>query len=220
MPYYEAQAFLFDMDGTIIDSHSQVDRAWSLWCARRGFELVEVLPHTRGVRTEDSMRMLIPHLDIAAEVAWIEAIEAGNEGIRVISSADQFLAHLPADRWAVVTSASKRVLEARFESCGLALPRTVVTAEMVSRGKPSPEPYLHAAEKLGVAPGDCIVFEDARAGMESALAAGCRVVLVGGMRSSENGVIASITDYAQLELIVNEHLLLGVSEASGSAHSI
>ena len=221
MRRHEAQALLFDMDGTLIDSHVLVDRVWSAWCARRGFDLEEIRPYTHGVRTEDTLRMIAPHLDMAAEVAWMEEIETDTTGgIRLVPSAGHFLARVPDEHWAVVTSASRPVLDARFEACGLVLPRAIVTSETVSRGKPSPEPYLQAASKLGVNPRDCIVFEDAPAGMESALAAGCRVVLVGGLRSDERGVIASITDYAQLELEVGEALVLSVPDPVPQRHAV
>ena len=214
MVYFETHALLFDMDGTIIDSRLQVERAWAAWCARRGFNLEAIRRYTHGVRTEDTLRCIAPELDIAAETAWIEALDLGDDGagVGIVAGVDRFLARLPEARWAVVTSAPRPLLEARFASCDLGLPSAVVTAETVRRGKPSPEPYLQAAQKLGVDPSDCIVFEDAPAGMESALAAGCRVILVGGLRSTRSGVVASVADYTQLELAVGRRLLLGIPE--------
>ncbi|GAB7125773.1 HAD-IA family hydrolase [Silvimonas sp. JCM 19000] len=221
MPRHHALAFLFDMDGTLIDSHVLVDRTWSAWCARRGFDLEEIRPYTHGVRTEDTLRMVAPHLDVATEVAWMEEIETDTSGgIKLVPNAGHFLARVPDEHWAVVTSASRPVLDARFEACGLVLPRAVVTSETVSRGKPSPEPYLQAAEKLGIHPRDCIVFEDAPAGMESALAAGCRVVLVGGLQSTERGVIGAINDYAELELDVHDGLTLSVPESVAARYAM
>jgi sugar-phosphatase len=208
MRYFSSQALLFDMDGTIIDSRVHVDRAWSAWCARHGLAFAEVRPFTHGVRTADTLRRVAPELDVAAETAWIEALDLGSDGIDVVAGVDRVLASLPEARWAVVTSAPRALLEARFARCGLALPRAVVSAETVRHGKPSAEPYRQAAEKLGVDPRDCIVFEDAPAGMASALAAGCRVVLVGGLRSTETGVIACIDDYAQL--VVDERWRIGI----------
>jgi sugar-phosphatase len=210
MHYFETPALLFDMDGTIIDSCVQVDRVWSAWCERSGYVLEEIRQYTHGVRTEDTLRRIAPELDIAAETAWIEALDLGGEGFGVVAGVDQFLECLPETRWAVVTSAPRLLLEARFASCGLALPRVVVSAETVRRGKPSPEPYLQAAEKLGVDPRDCIVFEDAPAGMASALAAGCQVVLVGGLQSTADGVIACVGDYSQLALAVGPRLRVGI----------
>lgn len=208
MRYFASQALLFDMDGTIIDSRAHVDRAWSAWCARHGLALEDVRPFTHGVRTADTLRRVAPELDVAAETAWIEALDVGQDDIGVVAGVDRVLASLPETRWAVVTSAPRALLEARFASCRLTLPRAVVSAETVRHGKPSAEPYRQAAEKLGADPRDCIVFEDAPAGMASALAAGCRVVLVGGLRSTEAGVIACIDDYAQLA--VDERWQIGI----------
>ena len=210
MRYFETQALLFDMDGTIIDSREHVDRAWALWCARHGLAFDDVRPFTHGVRTADTLRRVAPELDIAAETAWIEALDLGRDGIDVVAGVARVLAMLPDARWAVVTSAPRPLLEARFASCSLAVPSAVVSAETVRQGKPSAEPYRQAAEKLGVDPRDCIVFEDAPAGMTSALAAGCRVVLVGGLQSAEDGVIACIEDYAQLALAVGERLQVAI----------
>lgn len=119
MPRHHALAFLFDMDGTLIDSHVLVDRTWSAWCARRGFDLEEIRPYTHGVRTEDTLRMVAPHLDVATEVAWMEEIETDTSGgIKLVPNAGHFLARVPDEHWAVVTSASRPVLDARFEACG------------------------------------------------------------------------------------------------------
>ena len=214
MHYFETQALLFDMDGTIIDSRAHVDRAWAAWCERQGLALEDVRPFTHGVRTADTLRRVAPELDIAAETAWIEALDLGRDGIGVVAGIDRVLASLPDARWAVVTSAPRPLLEARFASCALALPSAVVSAETVRHGKPSAEPYRQAAEKLGVDPRDCIVFEDAPAGMASALAAGCRVILVGGLQSAEDGVIACIEDYAQLAVAVGERLRVAIPSCS------
>ncbi|MBB5190064.1 sugar-phosphatase [Silvimonas terrae] len=209
MQQHRAQAFLFDMDGTLIDSHILVERVWEAWCARCDLNLDDIRQYTHGVRTEDTVRMVAPHLDVVAEVAWMEEIETDTTGgIAPVPGADTFLQQMPAGRWAVVTSASRPVLDVRFAACNMQLPDVVVTSEEVDRGKPAPDPYLLAAKRLGVDPRQCIVFEDAPAGMASALAAGCKVVLVGDFISDEPGVIGHITDFAQLEFSVDGDLVL------------
>ncbi|MFA7258851.1 MAG: HAD-IA family hydrolase, partial [Aeromonas bestiarum] len=110
------------------------------------------------------------------------------------------LTRLPAERWALVTSASQRVARHRLESAGLPLPTLLVAAEDVVHGKPDPEPYLLGAKGLGVAPADCLVFEDAPAGIESALRAGCTVVQVGGNRRLDPAVAAVIQDWRQVSV--------------------
>lgn len=197
MPAHSAAALLFDMDGTLIDSHVAVESIWAIWCERHGLDLLEVIRVCHGTRTEDTVRLIAPHLDTAAEVAWLEALEAEVvDGQVALPGALPLLQALPASRWAVATSACDAVARMRFDHCGLPLPQVLVTAELVEHGKPAPDPYLLAAQRLGVAVRDCIVFEDAAAGLASALAAGCRVVLVGNHAPAQEGVIARIADYS------------------------
>ena len=215
----EASALLFDMDGTLVDSRAQVERTWTAWCARHALDLDAIREHTHGVRTEDTLRHvaaeLVPRLDIAGELAWIEALDLDTAGVAAVAGAARLLARLPVERWALVTSAPRALLEARFAHCALPLPEVVVSAETVSRGKPAPDPYRRAALDLGVDPRDCIVFEDAPAGIESALAAGCRVVLVGGLRSQRVGVVACIDDYTDFAVVATASggLRFGLPEA-------
>ncbi|UXY14543.1 HAD-IA family hydrolase [Chitiniphilus purpureus] len=196
MPLIHAAALLFDMDGTLIDSHQAVEHVWAVWCERRGLDLQAVLRVCHGTRTEDTVRLVAPQLDVAAEVAWLEALEAEVvDGQMALPGAAALLAQLPASRWAVATSAALPVARMRFAHCRLPLPEVLVTSEMVVQGKPAPDPYLLAARRLGVDPAQCVVFEDAPAGLASALAAGCRVILVGNHAPAQPGVIGRIADY-------------------------
>ena len=205
------------MDGTLVDSRAQVERTWSAWCARHAIAFDAIRAYTHGVRTIDTVRQVAAafsgragfaaDFDVAVETAWIEALDAsGAAAVAAVAGAPALLARLPATGWAVVSSAPRALLEARFAQCALPLPppHAIVSAEAVRCGKPSPEPYRLAAARLGVEPRDCIVFEDAPAGLESALAAGCRVVLVGGLRSEAAGVIACIDDYDGVDVAPRE----------------
>ena len=82
------------------------------------------------------------------------------------------LESLPVDDWAIVTSATRDLAIARLKSQGLPVPRIIVTAEDVINGKPDPEPFLLAANKLGVPAEQCVVIEDSPAGIAAANAAG------------------------------------------------
>ena len=211
MLYFDARALLFDMDGTLVDSRAQVERTWLAWCARHALDLDAIRAYTHGVRTVDTVRRVAAEyagavsfaadVDIDAETAWIEALDASGEAaVAPVAGAPALLERLPPACWAVVSSAPRALLEARFAQCALPLPppHAIVSAETVRHGKPSPEPYRLAATRLGVEARDCIVFEDAPAGLESAVAAGCRVVLVGALRSRDAAVIARIDDYTRI----------------------
>ncbi|MDM5112453.1 HAD-IA family hydrolase [Aeromonas salmonicida] len=196
-----AAALLLDMDGTLVHSTDEVETVWRLWCRRHQLAPEPVLAMCQGLRSREVIRALAPQLDMAQEVALLDELEIHHTGRgEAIMGSRALLSRLPAERWALVTSASQRVARHRLESAGLPLPTLLVAAEDVVHGKPDPEPYLLGAERLGVAPADCLVFEDAPAGIQSALRAGCAVVQVGGKRLLDPAVIAVIQDWRQVSV--------------------
>ncbi|MFM1641946.1 HAD-IA family hydrolase [Aeromonas salmonicida] len=206
-----AAALLLDMDGTLVHSTDEVETVWRLWCRRHQLAPEPVLAMCHGLRSREVIRALAPQLDMAQEVALLDELEIHHTGRgEAIMGSRALLTRLPAERWALVTSASQRVARHRLESAGLPLPTLLVGAEDVVHGKPDPEPYLLGAERLGVAPADCLVFEDAPAGIQSALRAGCAVVQVGGKRLLDPAVIAVIQDWRQVSVEVDEKGMLQV----------
>ncbi|MFQ2258571.1 HAD-IA family hydrolase [Aeromonas dhakensis] len=197
-----ARALLLDMDGTLVHSTGEVEAVWRLWCRRHRLDPEPVLAMCHGVRSREVIRTLAPQLDLAQEVALLDDLEIHHTGqAEALAGARTLLADLPVERWAVVTSASQRVARHRLRSAGLPLPALLVGAEDVAHGKPDPEPYLLAAERLGLAAADCLVFEDAPAGISSALRAGCRVVQVGGRQRLSPGISALIQDWRQVSVV-------------------
>lgn len=198
-----ARALLLDMDGTLVHSTGEVEAVWRLWCRRHRLDPEPVLAMCHGVRSREVIRTLAPQLDLAQEVALLDDLEIHHTGqAEALAGARTLLASLPVERWAVVTSASQRVARHRLRSAGLPLPALLVGAEDVEHGKPDPEPYLLAAERLGLAAADCLVFEDAPAGISSALRAGCRVVQVGDWQRLSPGISALIQDWRQVSVVV------------------
>lgn len=197
-------ALLFDMDGTILTSIAAVDRAWTAWARRVGIPLQPLLSELHGRRASETIRRFAPPgTDLAAEIAWLDAAElADTEGIAPIPGARGFLEGLPAGRWAVVTSAIRAVALGRIEAAGLPMPAVLVAAEDVGRGKPDPEGFLRAAERLGVAAAECLVFEDTAAGLEAGRAAGARVVRIAGPHAGTGDAadIPTIANYEALRL--------------------
>jgi mannitol-1-/sugar-/sorbitol-6-phosphatase len=174
-------ALLFDMDGTLVDSRTCVRRTWSAWCHRHGIDPARLFAVSEGRRNRETVRIVAPHLDVDVQVeALVAAEERCREGLRPIPGAAAVLADLTAGRWAIVTSAWRRLAEIRLDAAGLPWPDVLVTADDVIDGKPHPEGYLRAAAALGVDAGDCLVFEDAPAGLRAAAAAGMRSLRVGG----------------------------------------
>jgi mannitol-1-/sugar-/sorbitol-6-phosphatase len=173
-------AFLFDMDGTLLSSIAAAERVWGAWADRHGLDVETFLPTIHGVRAEDTIRRQnLEGIDIDAEVAWVHQGELDDVGgVHAIEGIVDFLNALPDDRWAIVTSATKQLAGRRLEAAGIAPPKTFVTAEDVKRGKPAPDCFLLAAERLGVKASDCLIFEDAPAGIAAAEAAGADVMVI------------------------------------------
>ncbi|WP_346825729.1 sugar phosphatase [Serratia inhibens] len=180
----ECKGFLFDLDGTLVDSLPAVERAWINWAKRRGINPQDVLDFIHGKQAITSLRHFMPGESEAAiqqEFLLLEQVEAQDtDGVTALPGAAALLARLNAldIPWAIVTSGSIPVATARRNAGGLPQPEVFITAEQVKHGKPQPDAYLLGAERLGLAPQDCVVVEDAAAGILSGLAAGCQVIAV------------------------------------------
>ncbi|WP_085630488.1 HAD-IA family hydrolase [Pseudomonas sp. R16(2017)] len=173
-------AFLFDMDGTVLNSIAAAERIWSAWAVHHGVDVDSFLPTIHGVRAIDTIRRLnLPGVDAQAQAAYITVAEIEDvEGVVEIPGAAAFLKALPADRWAMVTSAPRDLALRRMAAAGIPEPAVMITAEDVTTGKPDPAGYRLAAERLGVEPGDCLVFEDATAGILAAEAVGAPLMVI------------------------------------------
>ena len=173
------RALLFDMDGVLVSSTTADERSWLRWARVHGIEDTFSVHSTHGRRTVDTIRVALPHADLATELRRMEDFDAEDTtGTLLYPGVHELLAALPPDLWSIVTSASERILRQRLGLFGVALPPHVVTADHVTCGKPDPEPYRLGAAQLGLAPADCLVLEDAPAGIRSAKAAGCQVLAV------------------------------------------
>ena len=186
----DCEVVLFDLDGVLVDSSQCITRHWQEWADRHSLDIDEIMQVAHGLRSGDTMRLVAPHLDIEAEERQYMAMEeTDHEGVTAIDGARQVLARLPAEGWAIVTSGSARLARGRLAYVGLPVPNVLVTAEDVKDGKPSPEPYLLGAKRLGVPFDKCVVIEDAPAGIQAGKSAGMRVI----------GIAATHTRQALLE---------------------
>jgi len=170
-------ALLFDLDGVLIDSTPAVARVWSRWALAHGFDPEEVVAHAHGRPSISTIREYLPNADYEAENDFVESAEIADlDGVVPLPGTLRLLASLPENRWTIVTSCTRALAEVRIKAAGLPLPATMVTSSDIVHGKPDPEPYLKGAAFLGFAAADCVVLEDAPAGIRSGKAAGARVI--------------------------------------------
>ena len=168
---------LFDLDGVLVDSTPAVARVWAGWAREHGFDPDEVVKKAHGRPSITTIRELLPHADHEAENREVERREITDvEGVVPLPGALELLRALPLERWAIVTSCTRQLAGVRIAAAGLPQPKHLVTATDVHRGKPDPEPYLKGAQFLGVPAVNCLVIEDAPAGIRAGKAAGARVV--------------------------------------------
>ena len=174
------RAFLFDMDGTLLNSIAAAERVWSIWAERHGLDVEAFLATIHGVRAIDTItRQALPGVDPEVEARWITEAELNDvEGVVAIPGAVEFLTRLPPDQWALVTSAPKALALRRLQAAGIPVPTVLVTAEDVASGKPDPACYVLGAQRLGVPVQDCLVFEDATVGIRAGEAAGADIMVV------------------------------------------
>ncbi len=173
------KAVLFDMDGTLVDSTQVVERAWGSWAARHNIPLNDVLSFSHGRPTISTLEHFLPGRDHSAELKELARFEeTQTEGILAVAGAAHVLHALQVQNhpWAVVTSAWRKLAEIRIMAAGLPLPKVIVPIDEIQNGKPDPEGFLQAAAHLGVAPEECIVFEDTRPGIDAGLNGGMQVV--------------------------------------------
>ncbi|MET7731412.1 HAD-IA family hydrolase [Streptomyces sp. NPDC005402] len=198
-----ARALLLDMDGTLVNSDAVVERIWRRWAEHHGLDGDEVMNVVHGRQGHASMAVLLPgrpmEQNLADNARMLAEETADMDGVVAIPGAREFLASLRGLPHALVTSADVPLSTARMAAAGLELPDVRVTAESVGASKPDPEGFLKGAAELGVAPADCVVFEDSGAGIAAGKAAGMRVVGV-GPRAGLHGPDVVVQDLTQVRV--------------------
>jgi sugar-phosphatase len=177
MTQLHCAALLFDLDGVLINSTPAVARVWQRWAIEHGFNPEEVVHRAHGRPSLTTVREYLPNADHEAENREVERREIEDlEGVVPLPGALELLASLPPDRWAIVTSCTRRLAEVRIRAAALPLPKHLISSTDITHGKPHPEPYLKGASVLGFAASDCVVLEDVPAGIRAGKAAGARVI--------------------------------------------
>ncbi len=177
MNQLDCAALLFDLDGVLVDSHLVVERTWERWARRHGLPVEGLATRAHGRRSIETVQEVAPHLDTAGEVALLAHWEEEDmAGIEALPGARDILRALSGAPWAVVTSGGRELARRRLAHVGLPIPALLIAAEDVRVGKPAPDGYRQAAHVFGVSPSECVVIEDAPAGIRAGRAAGARVL--------------------------------------------
>jgi len=196
----ETKGILFDMDGVLVSSIGSVVRCWRRWAEIYEIPNAEIYEVPHGVRAIDIVKSLRPDIDPQEGLRVIEDMEMEDTAdLVVLPGVKKLLESLPLERWAIVTSATRRLLLGRLAAAGLPVPERIISGDMVERGKPDPEPYRRGAELLGFHPEECIVVEDAPSGVGAGIAAGIRVLGVLGTHTAEelnaaNWIVGSLEE--------------------------
>ena len=176
---FNCSAILFDLDGVLVDSTRSVTRQWKLWAQENNIDPQHAAKIAHGVRTIEVVRRLAPHLEAESEVKKIEKREADDhDGVTVMPGAAELIKSIPEGRWCVVTSGTHYLATSRLQLANLPAPRVLISADDVSKGKPDPEPYLMGARLLDMNAAECLVIEDAPAGVLAAHAGGMKVIAI------------------------------------------
>ncbi len=177
MTYFDCEAIIFDLDGVLVDSSVVIERHWRAWAHKHQLDVTEILRLMPGRPAIETIRLVAPHLDVEQEAAQLIASEAvATDGVISLDGAAELTENLPSGSWAIATSGTRAIAQTRLRAAGLTTPIVLVTIDDVTFGKPNPEPYLLAAQRLGVPPKYCVVIEDAVVGIEAARAAGMSVI--------------------------------------------
>ncbi|MCG7495543.1 HAD-IA family hydrolase [Vibrio sp. Of7-15] len=197
------QAFIFDLDGTLVDSIPSIRQSWQEWCQVTNVDYHAVRKANTGSRAADTITKVAPYLDIEQEVSRLEQIECSKvTQLKEIPGALSFISKLPKECWAVATSGSLLTAQPRLAACQFPEPAALITADQVDNGKPHPESFLRAASAMGVKCSDCLAFEDAPNGVRAALSAGCDVIVIGDRCDDikHPNIVARVDNFELLKL--------------------
>lgn len=206
MSSLRCRGVLFDLDGVLVDSTPAVARVWAWWAREHGFpDPDEIVRIAHGRPSITTIRELLPHANHEAENREVERREIEDtEGVIPLPGAVELLRTISPEKWAIVTSCTRRLAEVRIGAAGLPKPKQMITSNDIKHGKPNPEPYLKGAQILGVAGAECVVIEDAPAGIRAGKAAGAHVIALrttaGDDELREAGADWIVNDCAELSV--------------------
>jgi mannitol-1-/sugar-/sorbitol-6-phosphatase len=202
MLHVTCQGVLFDCDGVLVDSDASVASAWARWARDLELDPASVTDLVHGRRSADTVAILVPAERRREELARIDRYEMEDAaGVRAVDGSLELLKSMPRGRWAVVTSGRSELAIARLRAAGLPVPGVLISADDVAKGKPDPEGYVTASQRLGISPASSAVVEDAPSGIEAARAAGAGAVVGVGPRAEKSAPDVVVNDLRSLRWV-------------------
>ncbi|PVZ96670.1 hypothetical protein BB558_007410 [Smittium angustum] len=206
-----ADGLLFDLDGTLINTIKCVEKYWHIFSKEHGIDVKELLKFSHGVQTIDVLNKFLPD-NIENNHILVTRVEDNIvqdvEGVEVVPGTKELLNSINNDSWGIVTSGTDALARKRLEQMNIPVPKHFFTANNTKRSKPNPDGYIACAQSIGVDPANCIVFEDAPAGIKAGLTAGCTVIGIISSHTEEqllnNGVSFCISGYDQLDVVYQD----------------
>ncbi|MFA0145303.1 HAD-IA family hydrolase [Vibrio lentus] len=179
MNTFVCKGFIFDVDATLVDTTQVINNIWRKWATQNAIEFSKVLPHVHGRKISETLALVgskdsNPEEEAVVKKIAMEAMNAATE----IDGALDFVSNIPLHSWGIATSGPRKVAETSLRASGFQIPANMICAEDVTNGKPHPDPFLLAAQNLGLDAGNCVAFEDSPAGVKSAKDAGCFTVAI------------------------------------------
>ncbi|WP_019616109.1 HAD-IA family hydrolase [Psychromonas ossibalaenae] len=197
------KALLFDLDGTLVDTTTAVETLWEAWADKHKIDAAPIFAEMHGTHGKVIIAKYAPHLDIKTEITQLLIDEEKlSRNVTAVPGAKSMLENLGEVPWGIVTMSSKRVALTKLKAAGLPVPHILVTADDVLQSKPDPAPYLKGAQWLDIEPQNCLVFEDAQAGIESGLNAGMSVaqIMHAGHCEQINGTLKTFNNWADIQI--------------------
>lgn len=187
------QAVLFDLDGTLVESTFFIERLWQDWGVQHGVTPQRMSEVMHGRPAVEIINIVAPHVSVHEAIHALETDEISRmDGMKTYAGAKELLNSLPPMQWAIVTSGSLRVASARLNYAKLPKPDVFITADDIKAGKPAPDAYLLAAKRLFINPANCVVVEDAPAGIQAGKSAGMKVVGIASSHPREELMQADV----------------------------
>ncbi|MDX3638419.1 HAD-IA family hydrolase [Streptomyces sp. MB09-02B] len=203
---WHGSAVLFDLDGTLVDSMEAIERHTRMWAARHGLDGDLVLLESHGRRDSELIASYVDDAYFDEEMEWLRDISCRDtKGMRALPGAVDLIADIPPGAWGIVTSGERRVARSRLAAAGIPEPLIMVTAEDVQNGKPDPEGFLLGARLLGVAPEQCLAFEDSVAGIQAAESSGMTVLVIASDQNAMSGKGTVYEDFTSFALTGSRH---------------